>query len=187
MNNEINPAYDAFQEKWFKKQNKNILHLKDSEQEDIFDRLTELNWKKPWKEPNIIKQLDKLYEKFGENVIKVIEIVSAENCRREWASIASRVKVHTIEKLIKLLWEPSIERGCKYMMKVYEDGIQVICTYCPYYELAKKINGEKWIYSLWCKADPYIVEGFNPEIGFKRTKTLMKGRDCCNHFYYIQE
>lgn len=40
---------------------------------------------------------------------------------------------------------------------------------------------------IFCAGDPYIVEGFNPKMGFKRTKTLTLGDDCCDHFYYYKD
>jgi len=39
---------------------------------------------------------------------------------------------------------------------------------------------------MFCQNDFYIAEGFNSKIGLKRTKTLMEGHDCCDHFYYMK-
>ncbi len=38
-------------------------------------------------------------------------------------------------------------------------------------------------YAAVCHADFALPEGFNPKIRLVRTKTLMKGHDCCNHRY----
>jgi hypothetical protein len=181
------PAYDAFCDYWFKLEKGSIYDFLDPIQHKIFENLTKLNWGEPWKVPKIIDQLNGIYEKFGINVIKTIEKISAKNSFLEWTEISRNESSHTINDLIRLLWEPSIERGCEYTMEVSDNGVQMECTRCPYYDLAKEINGAKWIYSLWCKADPYIVEGFNPRIGFNRTKTLMQGHGYCNHFYFMKE
>ncbi|MFC2012727.1 L-2-amino-thiazoline-4-carboxylic acid hydrolase [Chloroflexota bacterium] len=31
-----------------------------------------------------------------------------------------------------------------------------------------------------------MASAFNPDIGFQRTKTLMRGDDCCDHIYYLK-
>ena len=60
-------------------------------------------------------------------------------------------------------------------------------TKCPLADLAKEVNAEDWGYILYCCDDPNIVEGFNPEMDLKRTKTLMQGDDCCDHFYCMKK
>jgi hypothetical protein len=184
--NKSKPAYDAFRPNWFKLEKQHVYDFSDSIQYEIFKHLTKLNWEKPWDVPRIIDQLNHLYKKFGKKVIDIVEKISAKNSFLQWGEISRNASSHTINDLIRLLWEPSIERGCKYTMEILKDGVQMNCTSFPYYDLAKEINGVKWMYSLWCKADPFIVEGFNPDIGFKRTKTLMQGHKYCNHFYFLK-
>jgi hypothetical protein len=41
----------------------------------------------------------------------------------------------------------------------------------------------EWGYALHCAQDPHIIAGFNPAIGFRQTRWLMRGDDCCDHFY----
>ena len=151
-------------------------------QRTIFDELTKLGWK----EPDITAQLDALHEQFGVKLIEVIETVVAENTRRDWVEIARRETSHTIDDLTRLLWEPGRERGWEFTMKTQENGVQMHCTYCPFAELGEKINGTKWLYHFVCRGDPYIVEGFNPNMEFRRAQTLMEGHECCDHFYFMK-
>jgi hypothetical protein len=189
MNDQENAADDAFfthvfwLDGWFAYDQDDILHFADQGQRMIFDALTALDWK----EPVVIAQLDALHERFGARLLKVIELVMAENTRRDWAEIARRETSHMIDDLIRLLWEPGRGKGFEYTVEAREDGVQMHCTYCPYAELGKRINGTKWLYHLLCGADPYIVEGFNPAMGFRRTKMLMEGHECCDHFYFMKE
>jgi hypothetical protein len=60
------------------------------------------------------------------------------------------------------------------------------CTKCPAYEMAKDMNATEWLYHHICSIDEYVVSGFNPKIGFTRTKTLMQGDDYCDHYYYMK-
>ena len=68
-----------------------------------------------------------------------------------------------------------------------ETGMQNIVTKCPIYDTAKRLGLTEEIYYLCCASDPFMAEGFNPNIGFKRTKTLMEGDECCNNFLYYKK
>jgi len=97
---------------------------------------------------------------------------------------SSNSNERTIMDLIQLLWEPLKNFGFNFTIEEHEDGTQVTCTRCPWAIMFKTLGAEKWGYVLQCAADRTLVERFNPEIGFKRSKTLMEGDDCCDHFYY---
>ena len=51
------------------------------------------------------------------------------------------------------------------------------CSYCDMYE---RIGMKDLGYALSCIRDDYFYAGFNPDMEFSHTKTLMKGDDCCN-------
>ena len=36
----------------------------------------------------------------------------------------------------------------------------------------------------FCDADEPMIEEFSPDIGFRRTKTLMDGDSCCDHHFF---
>ncbi len=85
------------------------------------------------------------------------------------------------------MWEPLRLKGFEFTYENKDNGVQFKCVKCPIYELAKEIGATDWLYHHTCSADPFIVEGFNPKIGFKRKKTLMQGDECCDHFYFIKD
>ena len=37
--------------------------------------------------------------------------------------------------------------------------------------------------TLSCHRDAALIEGFDPEVTFERTQTLMEGADCCDFRY----
>jgi predicted ArsR family transcriptional regulator len=188
MKNQENSADDIFHkhvswlDEWFKYDKQDILHFTTHDQQVIFDELST-----HWKEPGILARLNVLQERFGTKVIEVIEMVVAENIRREWAEIARKKNSHTIDDLIRLLWEPLREQGFEFSMEKQDNGVQMRCTRCPHVDLGKELDETKWLYHLVCQGDPYIVEGFNPNMGFRRTKTLMEGHECCDHFYFMKD
>jgi predicted ArsR family transcriptional regulator len=131
--------------------------------------------------------LDRMKKRFGQDVYEVVEEMVAESTIIKWSEIARDEEKHTIAELIRLLWEPLKTRGFEFTIRQKGNGIQVICTKCALYDLACEINGTDWMFYLKCGSDPYIVKGFNPKIMFRRTKTLMEGHDCCDHYYEFQD
>jgi predicted ArsR family transcriptional regulator len=133
-----------------------------------------------------VNLLNAFKEKYGDEAIEIVEKVECENAKSEWEKIASQVEDRSLESFIKLFWEPLREKGFEFTCEIKNDGIQMKCTKCPAYELAKRINATDWLYHHTCSVDQYIAQGFNPKIGFKRTKTLMQGDEYCDHFYFMK-
>ena len=131
----------------------------------------------------IIDILDRMEKRFGSGVYQVVEETVAESTIAKWSEIARGEESRTVADIIRLLWEPLRARGFEFSMEEKEDGIQVYCTKCALNDLAQEIDGTDWMFYLKCASDPYIVQGFNPRILFRRTKTLMEGHACCDHFY----
>lgn len=134
-----------------------------------------------------ITMLDRMKGRFGQDVYAVVEEMVADRTLIAWRQIAQQEEHHSVDDLVRILWEPLKNQGFEYSIERREDGIQIYCTKCPICDLAQEISGQEWMVYLNCGTDPHIVQGFNPEIQFKRTKTLMQGHDCCDHFYGYPE
>lgn len=151
---------------------------------ELFMRMKQVNQMHTQDKTILIEALRK---RFGDGVLDVIEQAECEKARQQWQIIASQQQDHSIEALIALLWEPLRSRGCEYSVEKQPDGVQIHCTKCPFFDMAKETGATEWMYRHTCCTDPAITEAFNPAIGFKRTKTLMQGDDCCDHFYYYKD
>ena len=128
--------------------------------------------------------LEALKQQYGSMIVEITtQLLSTEEQIR-WCAVAKQEQDHSIEQFIRLVWEPLIPLGFKFTTEKRADGIQLHCTSCPIHELSKAIGGAEWLALLECNKDLHNVQGFNPNIGFTRTKTLMKGDSHCNHFYY---
>jgi predicted ArsR family transcriptional regulator len=138
-----------------------------------------------WKTPQRLSELIHEWETYGPGVNTMVEDIVAERTRAQWASLAESRESTTVDDLVNLLWEPFTEG--EFTMEKTEDGIQIYCTFCPIADVFKEIGKEEYGFILFCAADPYIVEGFNPALKFRRTKTLMDGDDCCDHYYCVKE
>jgi predicted ArsR family transcriptional regulator len=131
--------------------------------------------------------LDGLEKRLGSEAVDAVSETIAEATREQWAGIAQEARDNRIEDLVQALWEPLREMGFEFTVEQQKDGVQMRCTRCPLSDQAHEVEATKWGYHLYCATDPHIVAGFNPQIGFRRTKTLMEGDDCCDHFYYYLE
>ncbi len=134
-----------------------------------------------------VNDLQALRKVFGE---QVIEIISAERGRKveaQWRTIAREHGRNDIEGLKETLWKWVGEVGFEYTFTETAEGTQFCVTKCPLAEMAHALGVPDWGYLCYCADDPHIVAGFNVALGFRRTKTLMEGQDCCDHFYYKRE
>ena len=128
-----------------------------------------------------------LEQRLGDPLVAAVNDTMGEAIRAEWARLAEQTGSNTIEDLIRLLWEPLRSQGFEYTQEPRADGVQMRCTRCPVADRAREMHAADWMFRLDCGADEHIVTGFNPKIGFRRTKTLMQGDDCCDHFYFYKE
>ncbi len=58
---------------------------------------------------------------------------------------------------------------------------------CPYYDKYKQLGFEKYGVQLSCCKDEPFVRGLNPDIIFKRSKTIMEGDDHCDFRYSLDK
>lgn len=131
--------------------------------------------------------LKALQQRFGNEVIEIAQKAQADDIRAEWEMFGELHGVNDLEELVHVVWEHYAKSGgFEFTVENKDEGIQIYCTKCPLADMAVAIGEAEWGYKFYCATDPIMVEAFNPNIGFKRTKTIMEGHECCNHFYYYK-
>ncbi|MFX0052543.1 MAG: L-2-amino-thiazoline-4-carboxylic acid hydrolase [Candidatus Hermodarchaeota archaeon] len=128
--------------------------------------------------------LDEWERDFGDEYNQIAEELIAENTRSALSKFSSQKGLSSLDDLISFLWEQWTEGECT--IERTKTAVQIYCTKCPIADVYQSINKEKYGLLFHCSEDPYIVEGYNPKIKFKRTKTLMNGDDYCDHFYSLE-
>jgi predicted ArsR family transcriptional regulator len=131
--------------------------------------------------------LEPLRERFGDEVVEVVRDAVRNRTLHAFREVAEREESNQIEDLYRVLWEPMNDAGMEYTTEEKDGGLRFRCTRCVFHDAAKELGLEEWALHLYCSTDPHIAAGFNPRMGFKRTKTLMEGHDCCDHFYYMKD
>lgn len=137
--------------------------------------------------------LERLKQEFGQPLADAVERHYGARARTGYGNKAAALPRRDIDALLKILFEPARPLGIEYVVNEREDGVELCVTKCPWHEnvkAAREFAGDagefEWGYRMFCCTDPYIVEGFNPDWRFSRTKTLMQGHDCCNHYYHFE-
>ncbi|MGD9210015.1 MAG: L-2-amino-thiazoline-4-carboxylic acid hydrolase [Desulfobacteraceae bacterium] len=124
---------------------------------------------------------------FGKEAEMVIKKVVNASTRTWAASVAESDKQahkkNDIQGLINFLWKPLVQEGFEFTYENHDQCYQLHVTKCPIADAAKAMNLEKWGFIFYCMGDEAICEGYNPDIRFTRTKTLMEGDAYCNHCY----
>lgn len=136
-------------------------------------------------------------EQGGQAVLDAIDRHNQESIIPEWKAIGEKQSKVSIETFVDVLWNQMCQPdGLEFVVEQETIGekIQMRCTYCPWHEIAKAAGSTEAGYWLFCKTDPYMIEGFNqarsPEdrkIQFSRSKTLMQGDAYCDHCYAYEE
>ncbi len=125
-------------------------------------------------------------EKTREITQKVISRM-AEEAGRSMAQLFGSNDLNAVrDKMV-----PIMEKGGALKLEFPECSsacLRFNTVYCAYAEMFKRIGidtelGER----LCCQRDGYLFRGFNPEIKFTRTKTLMEGGDCCDFCLELTE
>jgi hypothetical protein len=175
-------ALTPWLDKWFREDAKPSLPLTGPDQEAVFDALA-----RGWKKVDIASLLGACEREFGRaRVLEVIDLVVATNCRREWAEVARKEGRNGVDDLARLLLLPlQSGQGFEFTLERKDAGLQMHCTRCPHAELGAALGISEWIAHLVCGGDPHIVAGFNPRMGFRRTRMLTTGHDHCDHFYFM--
>ncbi len=148
----------------------------------LWKRLQELrsNYKDLEKIESLIEKWEKDYG--PEHQVTVDEMIGSA-CKSYWSEISAREGT-SIDDLIRTQWMPWTEG--EFTVEKIPNGIQIYCTKCPMADAFWAIERVDLGVQFFCNEDAFIVEGYNPDIKFHRTKTLMEGDDCCDHRYTMK-
>jgi hypothetical protein len=136
-----------------------------------------------WVHENRLMLLKEIAAEFGEEeMLAVIDAIIYENCKKDWEQVGKE-KGNSLDNFIKILWEPLKDIGFEYSIEKKGNQTLFCVTKCPLYDLAKRLDAEKWMYHLLCLTDEPSIVGFNSRIKFDRSRTLMQGYPDCDHCY----
>ncbi len=73
------------------------------------------------------------------------------------------------------------------MVELSEESFAFDVTRCRYAEMYRSLGMEDLGATLSCNRDGALIEGFNPNVEFTRTQTIMGGADRCDFRFSLRE
>jgi hypothetical protein len=117
----------------------------------------------------------------AKEIIREDAILSGKTLAEEYSGNS----MAELSKIAKQVWAKDDALEIK-MVKETEKELFFDVSYCGYAEIYEKLGVKELGCILSCLRDFYFLEGFNPKITLKRTKTIMDGDDYCD-FRYVEE
>jgi hypothetical protein len=104
---------------------------------------------------------------------------------RSGKKLAQEYSGNTIAEMSKIVKEVWAKDDTMKIEIIREDDKALFfdVTYCGYADMYEKMGIKELGFILSCNRDFPFAEGFNPEIGLRRTKTIMEGAECCDFRY----
>ncbi len=137
-------------------------------------------------EAGVIKPLVKAFEQAlgPEQTRAIVAGVIKELAREKGRELAAAAPDRGL-KAFADLHEPWRRGGALEfdVLKETDDEYHYNVTRCRYAEMYRELGLADLGYTLSCNRDASLIEGFNPDVEFKRTQTLMQGASHCDFRY----
>jgi predicted ArsR family transcriptional regulator len=124
-----------------------------------------------------------LEREYDEGVLELLSDWKAERIRERWRSIAEETGRDDPEYLFRLFSDEVHEYE---VIRKSRNALEVKVHRCAHADAFRELDSTDVGMRLICMGDYAVVEGFNPEISFKRPKTLMAGDDMCHFIFELE-
>lgn len=141
-------------------------------------------------EARIIKPfLEAFFDEIGEDrTYEIANSVLEELARRQGAESAVNLEKNSPETLLEHIG-PHQAGGALEINPISqsEKHNRFDIVRCSYVDMYEKLGMREMGSTLSCNRDACFFQGVNSEFKLTRTKTLMKGNDCCNFLVELEE
>lgn len=133
--------------------------------------------------------VERLSAEFGaQHVHAIVRDEIVEIARRQGAAMAESVGSNDIESFTVALAAWSKDGALETdLIELSEDRLAFNVTRCRYAELYQALGLQELGATLSCNRDGALMEGFNPNVEFRRTQTIMQGASHCDFDYRSTE
>ena len=132
--------------------------------------------------------LDRLAEEFGRGVYEIARDVVVEVARRQGAELAKQVGGDSLADFARGLSAWSAGGALETEVIELTDGSFAFdVTRCRYAEMYRSLGLEDLGATLSCNRDGALIEGFNPDVVFTRTQTIMSGATHCDFRFRVPD
>ena len=126
-----------------------------------------------------------LIDHYGDGVL---DVVAARTDRLAEVSLREADLVRRdLPAVMEQLWDGVDDLIDFDIIEQTEDRLGIRVVRCLFADEMRKHEAGDIGFAFYCAYDDGFCRGLNPAIRFTRTKTLMKGDDCCDHAYELQK
>jgi hypothetical protein len=132
--------------------------------------------------------LERLAAEFGDGVYDVARDVIVDVARHAGAAMAEHTGDNSLPAFARGLADFSADGALESEVVELSDttfGFNV--TRCRYAEMYRALGIPELGATMSCNRDGSLIEGFNPDIEFTRTQTIMAGADHCDFRFEVRE
>jgi len=122
---------------------------------------------------------------YGDEGVRVIHRAFKELAVETGRKMAREANDHSLQAFCSVL--EAMCAGSHEWLKLEDTDMRQAYrfTRCMWAEAFAELDARDIGFWL-CEGDGPMASPFNPAIAFHRTKTLMRGDDCCDHIYYLK-
>jgi hypothetical protein len=125
--------------------------------------------------------LERMAEEYGQGVYDVARDAIAEVAREQGAALAHHVGGDSLPDFARGLGAWSADGALETeVVELTDETFAFDVTRCRYAEMYRSLGLEALGASLSCNRDAALIEGFNPNVEFNRTQTIMGGASHCD-------
>ena len=125
--------------------------------------------------------LDRLAEQFGPDVYETAREAIVAIARDQGAALAELVGDTTLTAFASAMDAWSADGALETEVRERSDEVFAFdVVRCRYAEMYRALGLAELGSTLSCNRDGSLIEGFNPEVVFTRTQTIMDGADHCD-------
>lgn len=124
-----------------------------------------------------------LENEYGEGILELLSEWKAEKTKERWQSISEETGRDDPKYLFRLF---SNEVHDYEVLRKNRKALEVKVHKCAHADAFRELNSTEIGMKMICMGDYAVIDGFNPEISFKRPKTLMAGDDVCHFIFELE-
>ncbi|MFW2334491.1 L-2-amino-thiazoline-4-carboxylic acid hydrolase [Ilumatobacter sp.] len=132
--------------------------------------------------------LERLAHEYGDGVFDVARDVIVAVAREQGAALAEQVGDDSLPAFARGLAAWSADGALETeVVELADDSFAFDVTRCRYAEMYRSLGLEELGATMSCNRDGALIEGFNPNVEFARTQTIMGGADRCDFRFTLRD
>ena len=131
------------------------------------------------------RTVEEMTAKYGQGGFELARKAFLDAMLAGWIKEYDKLPDRSLSTYVR--WLTSIVlKGTRYeILESSDTDVRFRFTVCPWATYFRKI-GKPEIGQFFCDADKPMVEAFSDELGFRISKTLMKGDGYCDHHFFVK-